>query len=215
MSRRSSVSSTVENEEFDILPPRSPTYASPISGTAPVPSPFSAGSRDSRHTLKRPPVTPLPGPGRSVSFGTTHGKGHGRSSGYGKTPSDRFRSVVRRVIAMNRSASFLSNGRHHPMNRVGAEPGVDVRRQSVDALYGGIQQDCVVEVLDYSSVRSSFGRMTNREFVGFMEDKASEKERWAKVRWINVSGVSWDVVKALAVKYGTTFFLFVVPLLVP
>lgn len=86
---------------------------------------------------------------------------------------------------------------------VGAEPGVDPRRASADLLYGGIKKDCVIELFDYSSVRSSVGRMTNKEFVHLMEDRsASTKESWVKVRWINIGGMSWDVIKAVSIKYG-------------
>ncbi len=88
-------------------------------------------------------------------------------------------------------------------NRVGAEPGVDPRRQSAFLAYGHIKQKCLIEVVDYSSLRSSFGRMTNKEFVNMLNDeRAGEKEPWAKVRWVNVGGVSWDVISALALRYG-------------
>lgn len=111
-------------------------------------------------------------------------------------PAHRFRYTVRKVIAMHRGTTVLSG------RGVGAEPGVDPRRASADAQYGGIKQDCVIEVADYSTVRSSFGRMTNREFAQFMDDPAaSEREPWVKVRWINIGGMSWDVIKAVSLKY--------------
>lgn len=113
------------------------------------------------------------------------------------TPGDKFRASVRKVMAMHRTSSMLSR------NRVGAEPGVDPRRQSAFLAYGHIKQKCLIEVVDYSSLRSSFGRMTNKEFVNMLNDeRAGEKEPWAKVRWVNVGGVSWDVISALALRYG-------------
>lgn len=61
----------------------------------------------------------------------------------------------------------------------------------------------LIEVVDYSAVRSSFGRMNNATFIDMMNDKAaSEREPWVKVRWINIGGISWDVLSALAIKYG-------------
>lgn len=100
-------------------------------------------------------------------------------------------------MALHRGTNVLTG------RGVGAEPGVDPRRASADAQFGGIKQDCVIEVADYSVVRSSFGRMTNREFVNYMNDPAaSERESWVKVRWINIGGVSWDVIKAVSIKYG-------------
>lgn len=87
---------------------------------------------------------------------------------------------------------------------VGAEPGIDVRQDSASLTYGHIVKNCVIEIADYSTIRSSFGKMTNREFINYLgDDAASEREPWVKVRWINIGGVSWDVVRALALKYGT------------
>ncbi|KAJ7485857.1 hypothetical protein FB451DRAFT_1231275 [Mycena latifolia] len=111
-------------------------------------------------------------------------------------PKDRFRLVVRKVIALHRGTTVMAR------REAGAEPGIDPRRADVDAEFGGIQQKCVIELADYSAVRSSFGRMTNREFVEFMNDPAaSVREPWVKVRWINIGGMSWDVIKAVSIKY--------------
>lgn len=61
----------------------------------------------------------------------------------------------------------------------------------------------LIEVVDYSAIRSSFGRMDNTSFINMLNNKAaSEKESWVKVRWINIGGISWDVLSALAIKYG-------------
>lgn len=113
------------------------------------------------------------------------------------TPKDRFRSSVKKVIKMQRSYGFMAK------SGVGAEPGIDVRHDSASLAYGHIMKNCIIEIADYSTVRSSFGKMTNREFIEYLgNDAASEREPWAKVRWINIGGVSWDVVRALALKYG-------------
>ena len=119
-----------------------------------------------------------------------------KSPGY-MTPKQRFRSAVRKVMALHRTSTIIAS------RGVGAEPGVDPRRASAELQYGGIKQDCVIQIFDYSSVRNSYGQMTNKEFVDFMEDpRASERESWAKVRWINISGKSWDVIRAMSIKYG-------------
>lgn len=113
------------------------------------------------------------------------------------TPSHRFRGVVRKVIAMQRGSTAVSRF------RVGAEPGVDPRRDSANQTHGHIRQDCLIEVVDYSVVRSTFTRMTNAGFVQLLGDpRSSNKETWAKVRWINIGGISWDVISALSLKYG-------------
>ena len=98
---------------------------------------------------------------------------------------------------INKTSSYFSN------KGPGAEPGVDVRRDSAYLNYGHIRQNCLIEIADYSSVRSSFGRMTNVEFINFLNNpRACGREPWVKVRWINVGGISWDVIRALALKYG-------------
>ncbi|KAH9948220.1 cora-like Mg2+ transporter protein-domain-containing protein [Amylocystis lapponica] len=112
------------------------------------------------------------------------------------TPADRFRSTVRRVMALHRTSSIMAR------RGIGAEPGIDPRRASANLNYGNIKQQCIIEVADYSTMRSSFGRMTNRELINLLRDpSASRKEPWVKVRWINVGGISWDVISALALKY--------------
>ena len=113
------------------------------------------------------------------------------------TPIERFRMSVRKVMHITKTSSYLMG------KGPGAEPGVDVRRDSAYLSYGHIRQNCQIEIVDYSSVRSSFGRMTNQEFINFLSSPpASEPEPWVKVRWINVGGISWDVIRALALKYG-------------
>src|ERR1700722_4304026 len=101
------------------------------------------------------------------------------------TPKDRFRSHVKKIIQLRRSSSVLFG--------VGAEPGIDPRRKSTFLSYGHIKAKCTIEIADYSGVRSSIVRMTNQEFVELMNDSTSGRERWAKVRWINIGGISWDV----------------------
>jgi len=113
------------------------------------------------------------------------------------TPKDRFRAAVRKVIAVHRTSTIAAGG------RLGAEPGVDPRRASAFAVYGHVRQKCVIDVIDYSSIRCSAGRMTNSGFISFLQnDRASAREPWVRVRWINIGGISWDVISALAMKYG-------------
>ncbi|KAJ7485492.1 magnesium transporter [Mycena latifolia] len=102
------------------------------------------------------------------------------------TPKDRFRSAVQKIIAMQDPG----------------EPGLDPRRLTAEARFVGIKQDCIIEFTDYSATRYSSSRMTNREFIHLVNDPiASERKSWVKVRWVNVGGMSWDVIKALSIKY--------------
>eukprot|EP00914_Ancora_sagittata_P030490 GHVO01061061.1.p1 GENE.GHVO01061061.1~~GHVO01061061.1.p1 ORF type:complete len:454 (+),score=19.48 GHVO01061061.1:1-1362(+) len=111
-------------------------------------------------------------------------------------PRDRFRASVRKVMSLRRTSTMLLN------SNVGAEPGVDPRRATADIQYGGIKQDCVIELVDYNSTSISYGRMTNKELVSMLGDEnASARQSWAKVRWINIGGLSWDVIKSVSLKY--------------
>ena len=113
-------------------------------------------------------------------------------------PKDRFRAAARKVIQMHRTSTILRRG------YIGAEPGVDPRRSTAYVTYGHLRQKCVIDIVDYSPLRASSGRMTNAEFVSYLRDeKASYREPWARVRWINIGGISWDVISVLALKYGT------------
>jgi len=138
-----------------------------------------------------------------------HGTSHGENRLNGQTleamsPGDRFRSVVRKVMRLHRTSTWLSS------RGAGAEPGVDPRRRSATFAYGHIRENCVIEVCDYSSVRSSFGRMTNKGFIDYLNNaEASAREPWVKVRWINIGGISWDVISAVGLKYGALpFYVF-------
>ncbi|KAI6136115.1 hypothetical protein F5141DRAFT_996716 [Pisolithus sp. B1] len=113
------------------------------------------------------------------------------------TPIDRFRACVKKVIHLQRTSTLF--GRY---GTAGAEPGVDPRRHSAYLHYGHVRQNCIITLVDYSSIRASVGRMTNREFVSLLTDReAGEREGWVKVRWINICGVSWDVISTLALHY--------------
>jgi len=126
-------------------------------------------------------------------------------------PIDRFRAAVRKVMAMHRGTTILGN-----IGGIGAEPGIDPRRPAVDAIYNYIQQDCEIEIMDYSAIRNTTRRMNNAEFVKFMDVDSPDpppRDPWVKVRWINIGGVSWDVIKALSIKYGLSSFFQTAPLL--
>lgn len=117
-------------------------------------------------------------------------------------PLERFRSSVRKVIHLTRGSSAMSLG------GAGAEPGIDPRRSNAFLNYGHIHQHCTIQVTDYSWVRSIPRQMHNKEFVEFMADaQSSPRAPWIKVRWINIGGISWDVMSAVALAYSTSFIL--------
>ncbi|KAJ7819957.1 hypothetical protein B0H14DRAFT_1350879 [Mycena olivaceomarginata] len=112
-----------------------------------------------------------------------------------RRPIDKFRSTVNKIMAMKRSTTILA------AIGAGAEPGIDPRRASMEMQYRTLKKDCVIEIVDYSAVSSSFLNMRNAEFVDWCASSKSKRQPWVKVRWINITGVSWDVIKALSLKH--------------
>ncbi|KAF7294214.1 hypothetical protein HMN09_01149800 [Mycena chlorophos] len=112
-----------------------------------------------------------------------------------RRPNHKFRSAVNKIIAMQRSTTILASV------GAGAEPGVDPRRASMEMQYRSLHQECTIEVIDYSAVSEKRRTMNNAEFVDWCESSKSHRHAWAKVRYINITGISWDVIKALSLKH--------------
>jgi hypothetical protein len=124
------------------------------------------------------------------------------------TPKDKFRASVHKVMALHRNLSMFTTRNNNKMY-VGAEPGVDPRRVSAEATYGHMIHPCRIEVVDYSAIRNTHRVLSNDEFVDLMDTGSPEppsKPPWAKVRWINICGLSWDVMKAVSIAYGAFLF---------
>lgn len=82
----------------------------------------------------------------------------------------------------------------------GAEPGVDAVRDSPE--YDHIKADCQIDVIEYGQEKSSFREFDNKGFLRYLSTVGKGKDDWAKVRWINVKGMDWSIIKALSLVYG-------------
>ena len=77
----------------------------------------------------------------------------------------------------------------------GAEPGVDPGKPD-----GGqdrvpdLHAECQITVVDFSREDLKMYDMNNAELIDFVQQK---QPSWVKCRWINVNGLSWDVIQAL------------------
>ncbi len=81
--------------------------------------------------------------------------------------------------------------------QVGGEPGIDTSAtHEGHPLRSGTQlhEECEILVADFSQDRIQMHRWDNRTLVAFMDQPRPD---WAKCRWINVDGLSWDVIKLL------------------
>ncbi|KAL1739083.1 hypothetical protein HDZ31DRAFT_77859, partial [Schizophyllum fasciatum] len=97
-------------------------------------------------------------------------------------PIQRSRGAVRKVIAMHRGTSGICG------REISSEPGIDPRRATAEAQLLGLVAERGAH--DEPRVRGPAG------------EAASEREPWVKVRWINISGISWDVIKAVSLCYA-------------
>lgn len=75
----------------------------------------------------------------------------------------------------------------------GAEPGVDTSKP-IQGHVMGLDADCQVTVVDFSQDRIAVHELDNTQLVKFLD---TPKPDWVKCRWINVNGLSWDVIQAL------------------
>lgn len=79
--------------------------------------------------------------------------------------------------------------------KVGQEPGLDPTKKD-----GGRKEipqrheECQITVVDYSEEEMEMRDFDNKELIEFMH---KPQEDWVKVRWINVNGISWDVIQAI------------------
>ncbi|RYP77321.1 hypothetical protein DL770_007088 [Monosporascus sp. CRB-9-2] len=78
----------------------------------------------------------------------------------------------------------------------GAEPGIDPSKPD-----GGqpgslptLHADCQITVVDFSQTDLEIHEFENKELVEFV---AKPQPSWVRCRWINVNGLSWDVIQAL------------------
>ncbi|KAI8626103.1 hypothetical protein F5Y19DRAFT_232812 [Xylariaceae sp. FL1651] len=79
--------------------------------------------------------------------------------------------------------------------RPGAEPGIDPAKpdggqDTVPTLHA----KCQITVVDFSQEELRVHELENAELIAFLKQP---QPSWVKCRWINVNGLSWDVIQAL------------------
>ena len=84
----------------------------------------------------------------------------------------------------------------------GQEPGIDTSAP-VDPYSSSKQprlfENCQITTVDFSETEMQQHELDNDTLVQFM---ATPRPDWVSCRWINVNGLSWDVVKLLGNHYG-------------
>ncbi|KAM5353914.1 hypothetical protein ACJ41O_000564 [Fusarium nematophilum] len=80
----------------------------------------------------------------------------------------------------------------------GSEPGYDpMLPDGGHASMPTLSAPCEISVIDFSHDAMVKRHFDNEGFISFLEEP---KEDWAKCRWINVNGLSWDVIQAVGNK---------------
>lgn len=104
---------------------------------------------------------------------------------------------VRRRTTRSRSNTFLTVdiSPRQPEWHPGQEPGLDVSKPDGGRTTGlNLHEECQITVVDFSEDNMVKREFNNDELVQFLD---IEQEDWIKCRWININGLSWDVIKAV------------------
>ncbi|KAF4982646.1 hypothetical protein FZEAL_1753 [Fusarium zealandicum] len=82
----------------------------------------------------------------------------------------------------------------------GSEPGYDpMLPDGGHASMPALNAPCEISVIDFSQNAMVKRHFDNEDFIRFLD---TPKEDWAKCRWININGLSWDVIQAVGSKKG-------------
>ncbi|GJC96033.1 magnesium and cobalt transporter CorA [Colletotrichum higginsianum] len=81
----------------------------------------------------------------------------------------------------------------------GSEPGFDPNKSDGGhASMPTLRADCEISVFDFSQANMVQHKFGNDDFIEFLK---KPQEPWVKSRWINVNGLSWDVIQACGQYY--------------
>ncbi|KAK7408091.1 hypothetical protein QQX98_009746 [Neonectria punicea] len=82
----------------------------------------------------------------------------------------------------------------------GSEPGYDpMLPDGGHASMPTLNAPCEISVVDFSNTNMLKKHFDNEGFISFLE---TPKPEWAKCRWININGLSWDVIQAVGSRKG-------------
>ncbi|KAF2871536.1 hypothetical protein BDV95DRAFT_42923 [Massariosphaeria phaeospora] len=105
-----------------------------------------------------------------------------------------FDSTLRRRPTRTNTLRRYHSPTRPTWEEAGAEPGVDTERESLQGIqYSHLQEHCDITVLDFSDEKVDCHALDNTNLEDFLE-KPKEPDT---CRWINVNGLSWDVIRTL------------------
>ncbi|KAL9618058.1 MAG: hypothetical protein Q9160_007187 [Pyrenula sp. 1 TL-2023] len=103
-----------------------------------------------------------------------------------------------------RSNTAITYKETRPGWEPGQEPGFDTSEplptySHEETIQAPIHQQCEITVVDYSEDDMQMWRLDNDNLEEFL---SKGKDPWVKCRWINVNGLSWDVIRLLGQHKG-------------
>lgn len=101
-------------------------------------------------------------------------------------------STLRRRPTRSNTVRHYQSPARPKWEEPGAEPGVDTKKET--ETHYNLQQHCDITVVDFSDERVECRDLDNASLEEFLQQK---KEDWVACRWINVNGLSWDVIRSL------------------
>ncbi|KAL5637063.1 hypothetical protein ACGC1H_000886 [Rhizoctonia solani] len=112
---------------------------------------------------------------------------------------DKFRSLVNKVINRRRACIAIQEvvTQNHSLDQ-----GADPRNKRTDLRFGSRITKCTIEVTHYSEGGCRTTPYSNTGLIGLLKGDSLDRLQKGEVRWINVAGISWDVVKALAIRFN-------------
>jgi hypothetical protein len=90
---------------------------------------------------------------------------------------------------------------------------VNPRSGTSIAEYSHFKQECVIDVVDYDADDVTFRRLSNAGLIELLkaeEEHTTEESDSATllpprmVRWINITGIDWSVLSAVALTYSVS-----------
>jgi hypothetical protein len=106
---------------------------------------------------------------------------------------------------------------------LGIEPGLQPDYVFANLVYANIRSNCKIKVLEYSTLGTRESTiLDNEQLLSYLTTRKLSINMWndhtglwdkkipakAKVTWLNVSGISWDVVKALQKRFRKWYIHF-------
>lgn len=153
-------------------------------------------STQSRLRSQTTPTRPFP-----IDIEAQFPHNHHRDSSPKKPPSSPSETVNYRPHRSNTAKTYRPERRGrqwHP----GEEPGIDTsethgEHDSFGASF--LHEECEILVVDFAIERIETYHLDNLSLSSFLQDPRPD---WVACRWINVNGLSWDVIKLLGNNKG-------------